>query len=62
MIQNLEELQNIINKRDIEKKTFRLYLNNHDYNRIEPVLKVLNEKEKQILKFDQTIKKISINS
>ena len=62
LIQNLEELQNIINKRDIEKKTFRLYLNNHDYNRIEPVLKVLNEKEKQILKFDQTIKKISINS
>lgn len=59
---NLQELQKKINEKEIEKKIFRLYLNNHDANRIEPLLKVLNEKDKQILQFDKKIAKISFNS
>ena len=41
---NIQELKKIINDKEIEKKSFRLYLRNHDFNRIEPLLKILNEK------------------
>lgn len=58
---NIQELKNIINEKEIEKKIFRLYLNNHDYNRIEPLLKKLNNKDKEILQFNKKIAKISVN-
>ena len=39
-----------------------MYLNNHDYNRIEPLLSLLNNKEKKILRFENNISKIYNNS
>ena len=57
---NIQELKNIINDKDIERKSFRLYLRNNDYNRVEPLLKNLNEKDRQIMQFDKKHAKISI--
>ena len=59
---NLQELQNLINEKKISSKIFRLYLNNNDFNRIEPLLKILNEKDEKILQFDKKIAQISNNS
>ena len=59
---NLLELKKIINEKKIAKKSFHLYINNHDYNRIEHLLKSLNEKEKNIMKLDKRITKAFINS
>ena len=57
---NLQELKKIINDKEIERKSFRLYLRNNDYNRIEPLLKILSEKERQIMQLDKKNAKISI--
>ena len=59
---NLHELQNLINEKKISNKIFRLYLNNNDFNRIEPLLTILNEKDEKILQFDKKIAQISNNS
>jgi hypothetical protein len=59
---NLLELQNLISEKKISSKIFRLYLNNNDFNRIEPLLKILNEKDKKIMQFDKKIAQISNNS
>ena len=56
------ELKRYINEKKISKKIERIYLNNHDYNRIEPLLGLLNNKEKQILRFENHITKIYNNS
>ena len=49
-------------EKDISNKIFNLYLHNNDYNRIEPLLKTLNEKEKKIMKFDKIYAKSFINN
>ena len=59
---NFFELKRYINEKKISKKIERIYLNNHDYNRIEPLLGLLNNKEKQILRFENHITKIYNNS
>ena len=55
---NYNELKKYINDKKLNKKIERIYLNNHDYNRIEPLLNILNRKDKQILQFDNKISKI----
>ena len=59
---NFFELKRLINEKKISKKIERMYLNNHDYNRIEPLLSLLNNKEKKILRFENNISKIYNNS
>ena len=56
---NLQELQKLINEKKISNKIFKLYLNNNDYNRIEPLLKTLNEKDEKIMQFDKKIARLS---
>lgn len=46
-------------KKKISNKIFKLYLNNNDYNRIEPLLKALNEKDEKIMQFDKKIALLS---
>ena len=55
---NYNELKKYINDKKLNKKIERIYLNNHDYNRIEPLLNILNRKDKEILQFDNKISKI----
>lgn len=55
----LQELQKLINEKKISNKIFKLYLNNNDYNRIEPLLKALNEKDEKIMQFDKKIALLS---
>ena len=55
---NYNELKKYINDKKLNKKIERIYLNNHDYNRIEPLLNLLNRKDKEILQFDNKISKI----
>ena len=55
---NFSELKKYINEKKLSKKIERIYLNNHDYNRIEPLLNILNKKEKEILQFNNKISKI----
>ena len=55
---NFNELKKYINEKKISKKIERIYLNNHDYNRIEPLMNLLNTKEKEIFMFDNKISKI----
>ena len=55
---NYNELKKYINDKKLSKKIERIYLNNHDYNRIEPLLNILNRKDKEILQFDNKISKI----
>jgi len=59
---NFFELKRYINEKKISKKIERIYLNNHDYNRIESLIGLLNNKEKQILKFENNISKIYNNN
>ena len=59
---NIQELHNSIKEKDISNKIFSLYLKNNDFNRIEPLLKTLNEKEKKIMKFDKIFAKSFINN
>lgn len=56
---NVKKLQNLINEKEISKKIFKLYLNNNDYSRIEPLFKLLTDKDEKILQFDKKIAKIS---
>lgn len=56
---NVQKLQNLINEKEISKKVFKLYLNNNDYSRIEPLYKLLIDKDEKILQFDKKIAKIS---
>ena len=55
---NFNELKKYINEKKLSKKIERIYLNNHDYNRIEPLVNKLNSKEKEIFLFDNKISKI----
>ena len=55
---NYNELKKYINDKKLNKKIERIYLSNHDYNRIEPLLNILNRKDKEILQFDNKISKI----
>ena len=55
---NYNELKKYISDKKLNKKIERIYLNNHDYNRIEPLLNILNRKDKEILQFDNKISKI----
>lgn len=55
---NYNELKKYINDKKLNKKIERIYLNNHDYNRIEPLLNILNRKDKEIFQFDNKISKI----
>lgn len=55
---NYNELKKYIIDKKLNKKIERIYLNNHDYNRIEPLLNILNRKDKEILQFDNKISKI----
>ena len=59
---NIQEMNKLIEEKDISNKIFRLYLNNNDYNRIEPLIKAINEKDKKIMKFDKIIVKTFINN
>lgn len=59
---NIQELHNSIKEKDISNKIFSLYLHNNDYNRIEPLIKTLNEKEQKIMKFDKIYAKSFINN
>ena len=55
---NFNELKKYINEKKLSKKIEKIYLNNHDFNRIEPLLNILNRKDKEILQFDNKISKI----
>ena len=55
---NFNELKKYINEKKLSKKIERIYLNNHDYNRIEPLMNLLNNKEKEIFRFDNKISNI----
>ena len=59
---NIQEMNKLIEEKDISNKIFRLYLNNNDYNRIEPLLTAINEKDKKLMKFDKIIVKTFINN
>ena len=59
---NLQDLKKIIRDKKITKKSFRLYLNNHDFNRIEPLLKILNDEDKKIMQFDKKMVKACVQS
>ena len=50
---NFQRLKKLIDEKKITKKSFRLYLNNHDYTRIEPLLKALKDKDNIIKQFDK---------
>ena len=54
---NFKRLKQLIDEKKITKKSFRLYLNNHDYTRIEPLLKDLKEKDNIIREFDKRMVK-----
>ena len=53
IIVNFKRLKQLIDEKKITKKSFRLYLNNHDYTRIEPLLKSLKDKDNIIRQFDK---------
>lgn len=55
---NFRDLNKFINDNKISKKIERIYLNNNDYNRIESLLEQMNNKEKEISKFEGKITKI----
>ena len=55
---NFSEMKNYINKQNLGKKIEKLYLNNNDYNRIEPLMDKLNKKENEIFQFENKISKI----
>ena len=50
---NFQRLKYLIDEKKITKKSFKLYLNNHDYTRIEPLLKSLKNKDNIIREFDK---------
>jgi hypothetical protein len=50
---NFQRLKKLIDEKKLTKKSFRLYLNNHDYTRIEPLLKSLKDKDNIIKQFDK---------
>ena len=55
---NFRDLNKFINDNKISKKIERIYLNNNDYNRIGSLLEQMNNKEKEISKFEGKITKI----
>lgn len=55
---NFNEMKTCINNQNLGKKIEKLYLNNHDYNRIEPLMNKLKIKEKEIFQFENKISKI----
>ena len=55
---NFRDLNKFINDNKISKKIERIYLNNNDYNRIESLMEQMNNKEKEISKFEGKITKI----
>ena len=52
---NLAELNSKINEDDIEKKTEKIYFNNHSIKRILPLLNAMKEKEISIDRFEKII-------
>lgn len=55
---NFNELSNYINRKKLRNKIERIYSDNDDYIRIEPLLNSLKDKEKDILRFENQISKI----
>lgn len=55
---NFNELKKFINEKKLSKKIERIYLNNHDYNRIEPLVTLLNDKNREICGFEGKITNI----
>lgn len=55
---NLNELNKYINQKKLRNKIERIYSNNDDYFRIEPLINSLKNKEKDILRFNNKISKI----
>lgn len=55
---NFNELKKYISEKKLSKKLERIYINNHDYNRIEPLLKLLSKRDKEICGFQSKISKI----
>ena len=48
-----QRLKKLIDEKKISKKSLKLYVNNHDYARIEPLLKDLKDKDNIIKQFDK---------
>ena len=55
---NFSELKKFISEKKISKKIERIYLNNHDYNRIEPLMNIMNNNDYKICKLESQITKI----
>ena len=57
---NFRDLSKFINENQIGKKIERIYLNlnNNDYNKIESLLELMNNKDKEISKFEGKITKL----
>ena len=55
---NFQELKKLINENNLSKKIERIYLNNHDFNRIEPLMNAFNKKDKEIFLFENKISNI----
>ena len=59
---NIEELKNLIDSKNIVKKTFKIYLDNQDNNRIVPLIDELTEQENKITNFKNIISNIYNNN
>ena len=58
IITNLKELKEMSNKKKLKDKIEKLYMNNHEINRIKNTLNKMKEKEEKISNFDKNYIKI----
>ena len=58
IITNLKELKEMSNKKKLKDKIEKLYMNNHEINRIKNTLNKMKEKEEKIFNFDKNYIKI----